>query len=146
MGVIIAFDVTRESTLDNASYWLSLVQEELGEDIPKILVGNKADMDEKKMIPKQNIEDTASIYGLDHFLVSSKSGEGIEQAFKSLLLEVRDKGLLGSKSLEVNNSSNEKEQKRKYSNQIKRNGGRIVLSKRSMMDSADCSKANCCGN
>lgn len=40
----IVFDVTNATTLEDTKYWFKQVQNHCGPDLPKILIGNKADL------------------------------------------------------------------------------------------------------
>ena len=43
-GVVIVFDLTNNKSFEDLQNWLHFIKLKAGEDIPKILVGNKCDL------------------------------------------------------------------------------------------------------
>lgn len=43
-AVILVYDVTNKTSFDNLRYWMSELQKNFLHDIPRLLVGNKCDM------------------------------------------------------------------------------------------------------
>ena len=89
--VMFVYDVTRLQSLKNLkSVWESeLAQynppEEGGENIQKILVGNKADLEDLRVITDEEAEQTAKELGcLDQILASAKENKNVDEAFTKL--------------------------------------------------------------
>uniref|UniRef100_A0A914E312 small monomeric GTPase n=1 Tax=Acrobeloides nanus TaxID=290746 RepID=A0A914E312_9BILA len=57
-------------------------------EVPMILVGNKHDLTERAMDPKQ-IHDMARTFGIPYIVTSAKTREGVDEAFHSLVREIR---------------------------------------------------------
>ena len=51
--MIIAFDVTDPRSFDNINEWIEATNQYANEKIPKILVGNKCDLSDKREITKE---------------------------------------------------------------------------------------------
>lgn len=47
MGIILAFDLTSESSFINVATWMKQIKDHAKPDVSIVLVGNKADSDEK---------------------------------------------------------------------------------------------------
>ncbi|KAJ6315781.1 hypothetical protein OIU78_019118 [Salix suchowensis] len=48
MGILLVYDVTDESSFNNIRNWIRNIEQHASDNVNKILVGNKADMDESK--------------------------------------------------------------------------------------------------
>ena len=84
---ILVFDVTRRETFDNVKLWYDeTVKEAPG--ITLILVGNKIDLTDSRLVSKEEGEALANQLGLSYIETSAKTGENIEDAFKMLALNI----------------------------------------------------------
>ncbi|KAI5395385.1 Ras- protein RABE1a, variant 2 [Lathyrus oleraceus] len=50
MGILLVYDVTDESSFNNIKNWIRNIEQHASDNVNKILVGNKADMDESKRV------------------------------------------------------------------------------------------------
>jgi Ras-related protein Rab-8A len=50
MGILLVYDVTDESSFNNIRNWIRNIELHASDNVNKILVGNKADMDESKRV------------------------------------------------------------------------------------------------
>ncbi|KAG5407326.1 hypothetical protein IGI04_013445 [Brassica rapa subsp. trilocularis] len=55
MGILLVYDVTDESSFNNIRNWICNIEQHASDNVNKILVGNKADMDESKRSAKTNL-------------------------------------------------------------------------------------------
>ncbi|XP_024314146.1 ras-related protein RABE1c [Brachypodium distachyon] len=55
MGILLVYDVTDESSFNNIRNWIRNIEQHASDNVNKILVGNKADMDESKKGAKTNL-------------------------------------------------------------------------------------------
>ncbi len=92
-GFFMVYDVTRLNSLKNLEKWYKDVTSHTGK-IPCILIGNKIDLTEyikvtredvKKILENSNIEISKSIE------TSAKTGENVEDSFKTLTSLILDK-------------------------------------------------------
>ncbi|MCH89589.1 ras-related protein ARA-3, partial [Trifolium medium] len=69
MGILLVYDVTNESSFNNIRSWISSIEQHSKDNIVnKILVGNKADMDEsKRVVPFSKGKALANEYGIKFF-------------------------------------------------------------------------------
>ena len=58
-GVILAYDSTSQESFDNVRNWISQVNNHAQPNVQKILLGNKCDIEDKKIISKEKGEETA---------------------------------------------------------------------------------------
>lgn len=54
------------------------------------MVGNKCDLVKERLITKQQGEELAAKFGMKYIETSAKSGDGVEQAFDSIIQQVVD--------------------------------------------------------
>ncbi|KAK8531995.1 hypothetical protein V6N13_131345 [Hibiscus sabdariffa] len=50
MGILLVYDVTDESSFNNIRNWIRNIEQHASDNVNKVLVGNKADMDESKRV------------------------------------------------------------------------------------------------
>jgi len=91
MGVLLVFDVTEEDTFDNVRNWVRQIKNHAGENICKVLLANKADLTEERVIQSEQILELAADVNMQAFECSAKTGLNIEQAFLYLAREIKKK-------------------------------------------------------
>lgn len=80
--VIIVFDLTKRDTFDNIEFWIKQVKEEKINDPIYILVGNKVDLQSKRVITKEEvIKKTTDLKLHGYFESSAKNNICIEEIF-----------------------------------------------------------------
>ena len=85
-GIVIIFDISNEISFINLKSWMNDIKEECSADIPMILVGNKLDLEDKRVIDKERAMEFAKNKKLEYIETSSKTGENINKAL-SLIIE-----------------------------------------------------------
>jgi len=84
-GAVFVFDLTREETFEHLEDWLDVTLSTIG-DIPRVLVGNKVDLEELRVVPRSYAEHYARKRGfIAYYEVSAKSGTGLEKPFLKLV-------------------------------------------------------------
>lgn len=71
--------------------WYANIEQHASEGVSKILVGNKCDNDEKRVITAEQGKALADELGLDYVETSAKSNTNVEQAFFALARDVKAK-------------------------------------------------------
>ncbi|MHA2088927.1 MAG: GTP-binding protein [Promethearchaeota archaeon] len=84
---ILVYDVTRKDTFDNVKQWHSETIE-VAPEIALILVGNKIDLTDSRVVSTADGESVAKELGLAYVETSAKTGENIEDAFRMLALQI----------------------------------------------------------
>jgi len=91
MGLLMVFDVTDRKSFDNVTGWIKSVQETvvyLDKKLQILLVGNKVDLKEKRVVTEQEAKDLAAKFGAQYIETSAKSETGVDQVFDVVLKEV----------------------------------------------------------
>ncbi len=90
-GIIVVYDATRQETFDNVPNWIEEVREHEHPDAPVVLIGNKCDLTDKKVVGYQTAKDFADKHNCIFFEVSAKDGTNTELALMSLVARIREK-------------------------------------------------------
>lgn len=92
MGILLVYDVTDESSFNNIRNWIKNIEQHASDNVNKILVGNKADMDEsKRAVPTARGQALADEYGIKFFETSAKTNLNVEQAFFSIARDIKQR-------------------------------------------------------
>jgi small GTP-binding protein len=83
MGIILVYDCTEEKSFSNISNWMKQIEQHASKDVAKVLVGNKADK-EDKVIDTETGKQLADEYGLEFFETSAKTGQNINELFQHI--------------------------------------------------------------
>ena len=84
-GIILIYDVTFRRTFDNVKNWINIIKEEVSDKVSIILVGNKIDDGDKRVVTTEEGQGIANEFGLSFFETSAKTGENIDRAFNDLI-------------------------------------------------------------
>jgi len=79
--------VTRKDTFENIKLWHEETIE-ISKDIALILVGNKIDLEDSRVVSTAEGEELAKKLNLGYVETSAKTGENIEDAFRMLALQI----------------------------------------------------------
>ncbi|CAF2047301.1 unnamed protein product [Brassica napus] len=92
MGILLVYDVTDESSFNNIRNWIRNIEQHASDNVNKILVGNKADMDEsKRAVPKAKGQALADEYGIKFFETSAKTNLNVEEVFFSIGKDIKQR-------------------------------------------------------
>ncbi|KAG0017398.1 GTP-binding protein [Podila clonocystis] len=89
MGILLVYDVTDERSFSNIRNWFSNVEQHASEGVNKILIGNKCDMLDKKVVQKDQGQTLADEFGIKFLETSAKSNICVEEAFFSLARDIK---------------------------------------------------------
>uniref|UniRef100_A0A0E0KKS8 Uncharacterized protein n=1 Tax=Oryza punctata TaxID=4537 RepID=A0A0E0KKS8_ORYPU len=121
MGILLVYDVTDESSFNSTDHftsdalfdivlqlhflnyfhccwisdirnWIRNIEQHASDNVNKILVGNKADMDEsKRAVPTSKGQALADEYGIKFFETSAKTNLNVEQVFFSIARDIKQR-------------------------------------------------------
>jgi len=91
MGIMLVYDITNSKSFENIAKWLRNIDEHANEDVEKMILGNKCDMDENRAVPKDRGEAIAREHGIKFMETSAKNNINIERAFQELAEAILNK-------------------------------------------------------
>ena len=83
--VILTYDITDKSSFTSLNKWLSDVKDNVVEGTFIILCGNKIDLDNKRVVPKEDAEKFAEENKIAYAETSATTGEGINELFNIII-------------------------------------------------------------
>ena len=89
MGAIIVFDLTNPESLKNVPNWVRHVNKQAGENVCKLLVGNKADLDDERAVSSEEVQSMSEELGIEALELSAKNGDNIDEAFSKIAIEMK---------------------------------------------------------
>ncbi|KAI1107482.1 NCA2-domain-containing protein [Jackrogersella minutella] len=98
MGILLVYDVTDQRSFENIRTWFANVEQHATEGVNKILIGNKCDWEEKRVISTEKGEALAKELGIPFLEVSAKSNINIDEAFYSLAADIKKRIIVTSKA------------------------------------------------
>ncbi|KTW28020.1 GTP-binding protein ypt2 [Pneumocystis carinii B80] len=105
MGILIVYDVTDEKSFQNVRLWVSNVEQHASEGVNKILVGNKCDWEERRVISEEQGQALAQEFGIPFLETSAKSNINVDDAFFCLARGIK-KRLIDSQENRISEGSN----------------------------------------
>ena len=83
-GILLIFDVTDKDSFKNLSNWLIEIEKNANKNVLKVLIGNKTDLEEKRVITYHQGKEFADNYGLKYIETSAKKNLNVNEAFSTL--------------------------------------------------------------
>lgn len=103
-GIILMYDVTSTVSFNNIKNWVSQIKENTTEKVKICLVGNKIDVDGRKVTTQEG-QKLATEYNMKFFETSARNNVNVEETFTYLTMEIY-KYNSGTDKSEINKSSN----------------------------------------
>lgn len=115
---VVTYDITNRASFLNASMWIESVRTERGDDVVIMLVGNKADLGDKRQVSTEDGEKLAETEGVLFIETSAKEGFNIKALFRRLAA-----ALPGLENTNINMNNNKLEIKLTATPAAKEEGG-----------------------
>lgn len=110
-GIVLVYDVTDRRSFESIRNWISQIQQHADVHVNKILVGNKCDMLDEKVVSTEEGKKLAEEFNMEFWETSAKNDVNVEQSFHSIAKSVKDRiiadggsGPTGGKSVTLNAS------------------------------------------
>jgi small GTP-binding protein len=91
VGVIVVYDLTDRKSFDDLGSWLNDVHQLCDPNAVVQLIGNKADMNPRRVVSVQEAENFCKQHEMQYLETSAKHGSNVRNAFVNLALAVMDK-------------------------------------------------------
>jgi len=89
-GIMLVYDVTSERSFENIKNWMRNIEEHAADDVEKMIIANKADNEENRVISKERGQTLALEHNVCFFETSAKDGTNVEEAFTSIARTIKD--------------------------------------------------------
>lgn len=89
-GIIIVYNITKKNTFLGVKRWLEQINMQTNEDIVKVLVGNKSDLNSLREVSYEEGETLARNNKIPFFETSAKLGHNIQQVFDCMVDRIVD--------------------------------------------------------
>ena len=88
VGALLVFDITKHDTFKNCQRWLTELRDHADANIVVMLVGNKCDLKNQRMVTTEEATEFAEKNNLAYIETSALDATGVETAFTQLLTEI----------------------------------------------------------
>ncbi|KAK9074302.1 hypothetical protein SSX86_006899 [Deinandra increscens subsp. villosa] len=88
LGAMLVYDITKRKTFDNVARWLEELRVHADNSVVIALIGNKADLEDKREVPSEDAMEFAENQNLYFSETSAFTGDNVEAAFVKLLEEI----------------------------------------------------------
>ena len=84
-GAIVVFDVTNKKTFSSVPYWIDTLKEKVAnENVQIVLVGNKIDRAQHRLVSVGEGEELARQYGISYCEVTASETSMLNDLFKNV--------------------------------------------------------------
>lgn len=91
MGFILMYDVTNEESFNSVQDWVTQIKTYSWDNAQVILVGNKCDCEEERVVSQERGKQLADQLGLEFFETSAKENVNVKSVFERLVDIICDK-------------------------------------------------------
>ena len=90
-GIILVYDITDKQSFRDIDNWLGEVEKHASENVVKMLVGNKCDLESQRQVTYQEGKELADSLGLKFLETSAKDKVNVDQSYLTLVKEIQAK-------------------------------------------------------
>lgn len=90
-GIILVYDITDRQSFKDIENWLAEVDKYGNENVVKLLVGNKSDLEASRQVKTEEGKTLADSLGIKFLETSAKDAVNVEKAFTTLSNEIKSK-------------------------------------------------------
>jgi len=90
-GIVLVYDVTDRRSFESIRNWISQIQQHADVHVNKILVGNKSDMLDGKVVSSEEGQKLANEFKMEFWEASAKNDVNVEKTFLSIAKSVKNR-------------------------------------------------------
>mgnify|MGYP001044406976 FL=1 len=105
-AIAIVYDVTNRQSFENVRKWIAEVERLANPSVCKLLVGNKADLDQKREITRNEGQSLADSLGIPFMETSAKTDYNVKEMFMSMCVAIQNRQGRGKNGFNGNMSNN----------------------------------------
>ena len=84
-GIVIVFDITNMETFQAVRAWLASIYKYSDQQVAKVLVGNKTDLNEVRVVEESKARQLARENGMEYFETSALNNSNIQETMKHIM-------------------------------------------------------------
>ncbi|XP_033023169.1 ras-related protein Rab-26 [Lacerta agilis] len=92
-ALLLLYDVTNRASFDNIQAWLTEIHEYAKQDVVLMLLGNKVDSTQERVVKREDGEKLAKEYGVPFMETSAKTGLNVDLAFTAIAKELKHRSM-----------------------------------------------------
>jgi len=86
-GVMITYDVTSRESFEKLDYWIKMASGALHNDAPRVIVGNKIDLEDRRCVSIEEASTFCRSFGIPYVETSARTGENVDFSYFNLVKE-----------------------------------------------------------
>merc|ERR1711957_913509 len=90
-GIIVTYDITCRDSFSAIQNWMAEVEKHASDNISRILVGNKCDLESQRVVSSEEGQELADHYCIRFLETSAKDSKNVEQAFTLMTREIKNR-------------------------------------------------------
>ena len=90
-GAILVFDITSKTSFENIDKWLNELKKTSDENIQLILIGNKCDLNDNRVISQDDAEVKCKDLNIPYMETSALNSFNVDKAFNYLIEQIASK-------------------------------------------------------
>eukprot|EP01084_Bolivina_argentea_P284695 487989_1 len=94
MGILLVYDITDEQSFLNIRNWMRNIEQHTTSNVQLVLIGNKCDLNEDRVISLEQGQQVAKEYSVEFFETSAKSDQNVQESFVQLAMNILAKSEL----------------------------------------------------
>ena len=110
-AAVVVFDLTDQETFEKVTEWLKEIRD-YSPKMPVGLFGNKSDLEDKRVVKQEDIDELCKREELEYFETSAYKNTGIKEGFSKIAtMAYKTFGNVQSKGQKLNNKKKKKKSK-----------------------------------
>ena len=85
--ILVVYDVTERNSFKNVTTWIECIDKFAKTNVLRILVGNKTDLEDKRIISREEGKQLAEENGLKYYEISALKTTGLQEMFEDVAKE-----------------------------------------------------------
>ena len=85
--ILVVFDVTERKSFQNVTTWVECIDKFAKSNVLRILVGNKTDLEDKRVVSTEEGKELAAQNGLKYYEISALTITGLHEMFEDVAKE-----------------------------------------------------------
>lgn len=90
-GIVVVYDITDAESFANVKQWLHEIDRYASENVNKLLVGNKSDLESERQVTVAQGEELAQSLTLHFVETSAKSNKNVDEVFHKMAKNIRSR-------------------------------------------------------